>query len=247
MSKRSAQKTAIVTGGANRIGAAIARELHDMGMDVVIHFKSSTTAASTLVQKLNAARPDSAHLLQSDLREPDGCRTLIEQVYAINKRVDVLINNASVFYPTSLQEFTTGDWDELMSVNLKAPLFLAQAAAPYLAQTRGSIINLADIYADQPLGNHIIYNISKAGLIMLTKSLAKELGPDVRVNAISPGVIFWHDNMNESEKNGILESTILKQQGNAKDISNAVRYLIDDADYTTGQVLVIDGGRTLCS
>lgn len=245
MSKRSAQKTAIVTGAAKRIGAAIARELHDMGMDVVIHFNSSATAANTLAQELNTVRLDSAHLLQSDLRESAACRALIEQAYVINERIDVLINNASVFYPTPLQEFTTGDWDALMNVNLKAPLFLAQAAAPYLARTRGSIINLADIYADQPLENHIIYNISKSGLIMLTKSLAKELGPDVRVNAISPGAIFWHDNMNESEKNGILAKTVLKQQGRAKDISKAVSYLINHADYTTGQVLVIDGGRTL--
>jgi pteridine reductase len=245
MSKRPAQKTAIVTGGAIRIGAAITRELHDMGMDVVIHFNSSTTAANTLAQELNAARPDSAHLLQSDLREPAACRTLIVQAYLINKRIDVLINNASVFYSTPLQDFTTSDWDELMNVNLMAPLFLAQAAAPYLEQNRGCIINLADIYADQPLKNHIIYNISKAGLVMLTKSLALELGPVVRINAISPGAIFWHDNMNESEKNGILAKTVLKQLGRAQDISKAVRYLIDHADYTTGQVLVIDGGRTL--
>jgi pteridine reductase len=247
MSKSSAQKTAIVTGGANRIGAAISRELHDMGMDVVIHFNTSTTAANTLVQELNAARPDSAHLLQSDLRESAASRAIIEQVYAINERIDVLINNASVFYPTSFYEFTTGDWDELINVNLKVPLFLAQAAAPYLARTRGSIINLADIYADHPLENHVIYNISKAGLIMLTKSLAKELGPDVRVNAVSPGAILWRDNINENDKKVILAKTVLKQQGRAKDISNAVRYLIDYADYTTGQVLIIDGGRTLSS
>ena len=247
MSKTSPQKTAIVTGAALRIGTAIARELHDMGMYVVIHFNSSTTAANTLAQELNAVRPDSAHILQHDLRKPAACRALIKQAYIINKRIDVLINNASVFYPTPVQKFSTSDWDELMNVNLKAPLFLAQAAAPYLAKSRGSIINLTDIYADQPLENHIIYNISKAGLVMLTKSLAKELGPDIRVNAISPGAIFWHDNMNESGKSNILARTTLKQQGMAKDISNAVRYLIDYADYTTGQILVIDGGRTLYS
>lgn len=247
MSKSPPKKTAVVTGAALRIGAVIARELHDMGMHVVIHFNSSATAAKALAQELNATRPGSAHLLQHDLRVPAACHTLVEQAYAINKRIDVLINNASVFYPTPLPELSTDDWEEMMNVNLKAPLFLAQAAAPYLAKTRGSIINLADIYAGQPLDNHIVYNISKAGLVMLTKSLAKELGPDIRVNAISPGAIIWHDDMNESEKNRIIAGTVLKRQGTANDIANAVRYLINYADYTTGQILVIDGGRTLIS
>jgi len=247
MSKRSAQKTAIVTGAAKRIGAAIVRELHDMGMDVVVHFNSSANDASILAHDLNAIRPQSIHLLQADLKQPDACRDLIEHAYGINKRLDVLINNASVFYPTRLPVCTNSDWDEIMNVNLKAAFLLIQAAAPYLAHSGGSIINLADIYADQPLANHAIYNISKAGLIMLTKSLAKDLGPDVRVNAISPGAVLWHENMNENEKKTILMKTALKKQGAVQDIANAVRYLIDYAHYTTGQVLVIDGGRTLYS
>lgn len=247
MSKGSAQKTAIVTGAAKRIGAAIVRELHDMGMDVVVHFKLSANDANLLAQELNAIRPGSIHLLQADLEQPDACCALIEQAYAINKRLDVLINNASRFYPTPLPGLTAEDWDKLVNVNLKAPLFLIQAAAPYLAHSRGSIINLADIYADHPLSNHAIYNISKAGLIMLTKTMAKDLGPDVRVNAISPGAILWHENMSENEKNGILARTVLKKQGTAQDVSSAVRYLIKHANYTTGQVLVIDGGRSLNS
>ena len=247
MSKRTSKKTAIVTGAAKRIGAAIARELHNMGMDVVIHFNSSKADADLLAQELNAKRPDSAHMLQADLKQTSACNTLIEQAYAINNRLDVLINNASIFYPTPLQECTLDKWDELINVNLTAPFFLIQAAAPYLAKSGGNIINLTDIYAEQPLANHAGYNISKAGLIMLTKSLAKELGPDVRVNAISPGAILWHEDMNEIEKNNILASTALKKQGAVQDIANAVRYLVEHANYTTGQVLVIDGGRSLYS
>lgn len=247
MSKGSTQKTAIVTGAAKRIGAAIARELHDMGMDVVIHFNASADDAGLLAGELNSIRSGSVHLLQADLKQPDACRNLIKHAHAINGRLDVLINNASAFYPTPLQACTVSDWDELMDVNLRAPFLLAQASAPCLARSGGSIINLTDIYACQPLDEHIVYNVSKAGLIMLTKSLAKELGPDVRVNAISPGAILWHDNMDESEKENILAGTSLKKQGAARDIANAVRFLIDHADYITGQVLVIDGGRNLYS
>lgn len=247
MSKGTFKKTAIVTGAAKRIGAEIVRELHTMGMDVVLHFNSSNEDAQKLAQELNSIRNDTVHLLQADLKQTTACSTLIEQAYAINNRIDVLVNNASAFYPTPLQECTQQEWNELINVNLAAPFFLIQAAASYLAKSGGSIINLTDIYAEQPLANHAVYNISKAGLIMLTKTLAKDLGPEVRVNAISPGAIFWHDNMSENEKKAILARTILKHQGTAKDISNAVRYLIDHADYTTGQIIVIDGGRSLYS
>lgn len=247
MSKGTLNKTAIVTGAAKRIGAEIARELHTMGMDVVVHFNSSDEEAQQLAQELNSMRNGSVHLLQADLKLSTACSALIEQAYAINNRIDVLVNNASAFYPTPLRECTLQDWSELINVNLTAPFFLIQAAAPYLAKSNGSIINLADIYAEQPLVNHAVYNISKAGLVMLTKTLAKELGPEVRVNAISPGAILWHDNMSENEKNAILARTVLKHQGTAKDISNAVRYLVDHADYMTGQILNIDGGRSLYS
>jgi pteridine reductase len=247
MSKRSAQKTAVVTGAARRIGAAVVHELHDMGMDVVVHFNSSAEEAGQLAHELNSRRSGSVHLLQADLKQTDACRVLIDRAYAFNRRLDVLVNNASLFYPTPAQECTLHEWNELINVNLAAPFFLIQAAAPYLAQSGGSIINLTDIYAEHPLANHAVYNISKAGLVMLTKSLAKDLGPDVRVNAISPGAILWHENMSEEEKHGILARTVLKHQGTAKDITGAVRYLIDHAGYMTGQVLVIDGGRSLYS
>ena len=247
MSKGTIKKTAIVTGAAKRIGAEIVRELHTMGMDVVLHFNSSCDEAQQLALELNSIRNGTVHLLQADLEQTTACSALIEQAYAINNRIDVLVNNASAFYPTPLQDCTLKEWSELINVNLTAPFFLIQAAAPYLAKSAGSIINLTDIYAEQPLANHAVYNISKAGLIMLTKSLAKDLGPEVRVNAISPGAIFWHDNMSENEKKAILARTVLKHQGTAKDISNAVRYLIDHADYMTGQILVIDGGRSLYS
>jgi pteridine reductase len=247
MSKGTSKKTAIVTGAAKRIGAEIVRELHNIGMDVVLHFNSSTEDARQLAQELNSIRNDSVHLLQADLKQTTACSALIEQAFAINNRIDVLINNASVFYPTSLQECTLQEWDELINVNLTAPFFLIQAAAPYLAKSGGSIINLTDIYAEQPLANHAVYNISKAGLIMLTKTLAKELAPEVRVNAISPGAILWHEDMNEIEKNYILENTALKKLGSVQDIANAVRYLINNARYITGQILVIDGGRSLPS
>ena len=240
-------RTAIITGAAKRIGAAITRELHRAGMDVVIHFNSSKDAASQLAMELDQLRPDSARAIQADLKHPDAWPNLINSALSFNGRLDVLINNASAFYPTSFPELTDSDWNEFMDTNLKAPLFLSQLAAPHLSVTKGCIINLADIYADRPLKNHVLYCVSKAGLIMLTKSLAMELAPEVRVNAISPGAIFWHANMSEEEKSEILQKIPMGSSGEAKDISNAVSYLVDGANYTTGQVLVIDGGRSLFS
>lgn len=240
-------KTAIITGAARRIGAAIARELHSAGMDIVLHFNSSKTAVDKLVYELNKSRPDSAFTIRSDLQDRGLYADLIDRAYAINGRIDTLINNASVFFPTPLQELDFEQWDEMINVNLTAPLFLAQAAAGHLKSANGCIINLTDIHADRPLQNHIAYSISKAALVMLTQSLAKELAPDVRVNAIAPGAIFWSEYINENRKTEILEKTLLKKQGKGEDIGKAARYLVFDADYTTGQVLVIDGGRGLYS
>lgn len=240
-------KTAIITGAARRIGAAITRELHKAGMDVILHFNSSKTAAGKLVFELNKLRPDSAYTIQSDLQNMALYADLINQAYAINGRLDVLINNASVFYPTPLQNLTIEKWDEMINVNLRAPLFLTQVAAGYLEMVNGCVINLTDIHADRPLMNHIVYSTSKAALVMLTQSLAKELAPRIRVNAISPGAIFWSKYIDEDEKDGILDKTLLKKQGAGNDIAKAARYLVFDADYTTGQVLVIDGGRSLYS
>lgn len=245
MSKRTARKTAIITGAAQRIGAAITRELHRRGMDVVIHFNASARAAGLLAKELNAERRGSAHLLRADLGKPDSYPALIQSAHGINKRLDVLINNAAVFYPTPLNKITARSWDEVMNVNLKAPLFLAQAAAPYLKKNMGCIINLTDIHALRTLKNHTIYSVSKAALVMLTRCLARELAPSVRVNAIAPGAILWPEHIPEEEQKAILERIPLRRTGTLDDISRAVRYLVEDAQYTTGQVLVIDGGRSL--
>ena len=240
-------KTAIITGAGRRIGAAITRELHNAGMDVIVHFNTSNTAVEKLVRELNMLRPDSAFTVQSDLLNRNSYADIINRAYAINGRLDVLINNASVFYPTPLKDLAFEQWDEMININLAAPLFLAQAAAEYLKPVNGCIVNLTDIHADRPLLNHIVYSTSKAALVMLTQSLAKELAPRVRVNAISPGAIFWSEYIGEDEKAGILDKTLLKKQGEGNDIAKAARYLVFDADYTTGQVLVIDGGRSLYS
>lgn len=240
-------KTAIITGAGRRIGAAITRELHSAGMDVILHFNSSKTAVDKLVSELNKLRPDSAFTIRSDLQDRKSYAGIINRAYEINGRLDVLINNASLFYPTPLQDLAFEQWDEMININLTAPLFLAQAAAEYLKTVNGCVINLTDIHADRPLLNHIVYSVSKAALVMLTRSLAKELAPHVRVNAISPGAIFWSAYIDEDEKTGILNKTLLKKQGEGNDIAKAARYLVFDAAYTTGQVLVIDGGRSLYS
>ena len=240
-------RTAIITGAAQRIGAAITQELHQAGMDVIIQYRQSAAAAQALARRLNTQRPGSAHVIEADLSSNSSCKALMDSAWAINQQIDVLVNNAAVFYPTPFMELDDAAWHEMMNVNLKAPLFLSRAATAYLTQVSGCIINIADIHAERPLKNHTLYSISKAGLIMLTKSLAKEMGPAVRVNAISPGAILWPENLGEVTRKKILARTTLKRAGMVEDISRAVRYLAEDANYTTGQVLVIDGGRTLYS
>jgi len=238
-------RTVLITGAARRIGAAIARTLHEQGMNIVIHYNRSRQEAETLIGELNGRRPDSALAVQADLADPDAAPKVIDAAVAFNNTLDVLINNASAFYPTPAGEFKQDSWDELINVNLKAPLFLSQVALPYLTQRRGCIINLTDIHAIRPLKHHTIYSISKAGLVMLTKSLARELGPDVRVNAVSPGAIIWPESMDEETQKEILARITLKSRGGAEDIANAVLYLIENADYMTGQILTVDGGRSL--
>ena len=237
--------TALVTGGSRRIGAEICRELHREKMDVIIHYNTSSAEALELQKKLNTDRPDSAHILQADLCLVDNCVSLIDRAFRINQRLDVLINNASAFYPTPIETISESQWEEMIGVNLKAPLFLSRDSAPYLSKTGGCIINLIDIYSNHPLKEYIIYSVSKNGLVTLTQSLAKELGPQIRVNGISPGAILWPENMPEKDKKAILDRTILKRRGELTDIAHAVRYLVMDATYTTGQILTIDGGRTL--
>lgn len=242
-----ANKTVLVTGAAKRLGAAIARYLHGQGMDIIVHYNHSKGEAQALADELSRLRLRSAWTVTADLRDQDAPRQIISAVAEFNGRLDVLINNASVFYPTPLEHATLSQWDELITVNMRAPYFLAREAASYLRIARGCIINIADIHTDRPLNDHSIYCVSKSGLVMQTRALARELGPAIRVNAIAPGAILWPESMPISKQNDILERTVLKQAGNTDDIAKAIRYLILDGDYITGQVLTVDGGRTLCS
>ena len=236
-------KTALITGGARRIGAAITRALHSAGMDVVIHCHKSVAEAEALAMALNQARAGSARVINLDLRRPDGP----EQLIAETGNLDVLVNNASTFYPTPLPETTAAQWDELMGTNLRVPFFLCRAAAPFLRQRRGCIVNLTDIHAQRPLRGHAIYSISKAALDMLTKVLAKELAPEVRVNGVAPGAVLWPEQMESDLKQRIVTHTMLKRAGAPEDVAAAVRFLVLDAPYVTGQILAVDGGRTLYS
>lgn len=237
--------TALITGGARRIGAEITRGLHGAGMNVVIHYRSSKDEATALQKELNKARNGSAHLLQADLLALGTLQGLCEQAHGVWGRLDALINNASAFYPTPVNEATEADWNEIVGVNLKVPFFLAQCAIPYLREVRGTIINIADIHAERPLKDYVLYSTAKAGLIMLTKALAKELAPDIRVNGISPGAFMWPEGMSEAAKTQIVSRTLLKRQGRPSELASAVVFLIRDADYITGQVITIDGGQTL--
>ncbi|OGT33862.1 MAG: pteridine reductase [Gammaproteobacteria bacterium RBG_16_51_14] len=238
-------KTVLITGAARRIGACIARYLHAAGMDTVIHYNTSANDALSLTSELNRIRPGSATSIQADLLDEGSYRTVIMAAAGFKGHLDVLINNASCFYPSALHEITGGAWEKMISLNLKAPLFLSQAAAGYLHDVSGCIINITDIHAERPLKKHLIYSISKAGLLMLTKSMAREMGPGIRVNAISPGAILWPESMQEETKKMILARTSLQKYGTPEDIAKAVNFLIQDAGYMTGQVLTIDGGRTL--
>ena len=239
-------KTVLITGAARRIGATMAEHLHRSGLDVVIHYNSSAKEARGFVARLNRSRPDSAMAIQADLKDAAGYPALIKAALAFKGRLDALINNASAFYPTPINALTNDDWDTLINTNLKAPLFLAQQAAPALAANTGCIINITDIHADRPLEAHPVYCVAKAGLVMLTKSLARELAP-VRVNAIAPGAITWPREMDEAARRAILERVALKKTGKAEDIARTAAFLIRDAGYITGQIIAVDGGRTLYS
>ena len=239
-------KVALVTGGAERIGAQIVRTLHDAGMKVAIHYRASAAAAERLAAELNAARPGSAAALRGNLDDPGCPPDLVAAVVARFGRLDALVNNASRFYPTPLHTATLAQWDELMGSNLRAPFFLAQAAAPLLRAVGGCIVNLVDIHAQRPLAHHPIYCMAKAANAMMVMSLARELGPAVRVNGVAPGAILWPAReLSETAKREILDRTVLKRTGEMDDVAKAVRFLIRDADYVTGQVIAIDGGRTI--
>ena len=241
-------KTVLITGGARRIGAEIARLLHAEGMNIVIHYRSTKTEAQQLCDQLNATRPDSAIIVQADLLVINNLPDLINRTVNQWGRLDALVNNASTFYPTPVGNITEAHWDDLMGSNLKAPLFLSQAAAPHLARQQGCIVNIIDVHGFRPMKNHTVYCAAKAGLAMLTQSLAKELGPAIRVNGVAPGAIMWPENnleQDEALRQMILERTALKRQGTPHDIAAAVRFLIRDADYITGQVIPVCGGRSI--
>lgn len=239
-------KVALITGAARRIGAAIATRLHQSGADVAIHYRGSADEAAALADKLNAQRPDSASTFAADLTDLEALRELVDGVHDWHKRLDILVNNASSFYPTPIGEITEDHWDDLLGSNLKAPLFLSQAAAPSLRATNGVIINIVDIHAQRPLRNHAVYGAAKAGLAMLTRSLAKDLAPAVRVNGVAPGAILWPENdMSNETKNVILGQIPLQRAGDPGDIADCVLYLARDADYVTGQIIAVDGGRSI--
>ncbi|MFZ5592754.1 MAG: pteridine reductase [Pseudomonadota bacterium] len=239
-------KVALITGAAHRIGAAIARTLHDQGANLVLHYRSSRQAAQMLQEELNTCRADSVIVMQADLLDTSELPALVQRAVDTWGRLDALINNASSFYPTPIGSVTEAQWDDLTGTNLKAPFFLSQAAAPHLERHHGCIVNITDIHADRPLKAHPVYSLAKAGLVMLTKALARELGPQVRVNAVAPGAILWPESeMDEETRQHILSRTALKRQGNPEDIARAVLFLIRDAAYTSGHVLTVDGGRSL--
>lgn len=241
-----ANKVALVTGAARRIGAEISRKLHEAGMNIVLHYNTSEEDAAALCAELNQIRPDSAVVIRADLREQEVERSLIKQAVDVWQRLDVLVNNASRYYRTVFGKVTEYAWDDLLNSNLKAPFFLAQAAAPHLAAHAGVIINITDIHAERPLRDYSVYCISKSGLLMMTKLLAKELGPDVRVNAVAPGPIIWPEGENiltEQEKHKIIASTSLQRSGSPIEIAKAVLFFVRDAGYVTGQVINVDGGR----
>jgi pteridine reductase len=239
-------KTALITGGARRVGAVTTQTLHQAGYNVIIHCRLSRQAADDLATELNSKRADSARVIQGDLNIDTVYDGLIEEAYQCWDRLDVLVNNASSFYPTPVGSITLDDWNNLVNSNMKAPLFLAQAAAPYLKQTQGNIINMVDVHAQRPMKEHPVYCAAKAGLAMLTMSLAKELGPEVRVNGVAPGAILWPENdMPEHTKNLILERTSLKRPGEPIDIAKTILFLVRDGDYITGQIIAVDGGRSI--
>ncbi len=237
---------ALVTGAARRVGAVIARRLHRAGYDLALHYRDSAEQAQKLREELEAARADSVLLLPAELADTAALPALIDRCIRHYRRLDALVNNASAFYPTPIGTIDEQHWDELFASNAKAPLFLAQAAAPHLRASAGAIVNLVDIYAERPLARHTVYVMAKAALVAMTRSLAIELGPQVRVNAIAPGAVLWpEDGKNDADRKSVLAATALRRIGSPDDIADAVLFLLRDARYSTGEVLRVDGGRGL--
>lgn len=237
----------LVTGAARRVGAEIARTLHAAGANLVVHYRASSAEADALVAELNARREKSALAIRRDLRDMAGLAGMVEEVVAYFGRLDALVNNASSFFPTAIGSIDEAAWDDLIGSNLKGPLFLSQAAAPHLAKVRGCIVNITDIHAERPLKGYLLYCAAKAGLLGLTRALALELAPQVRVNAVAPGAIEWPETTSDfppAEQQAIIDHTLLKRVGSPGDIARTVKFLILDAPYVTGQVINVDGGRT---
>ena len=238
-------KVVLVTGAAKRIGAQIAKTLHAEGAFVVIHYRDSAVEAEALVSQLNNQRKRSATSYQAELGDVAALQCMVADVLTLTGRLDVLVNNASGFYPTPIGKIQEQDWQQLLDSNLKGPLFLSQAAAPHLKKSKGCIVNMVDIHADRPIADHGVYCAAKAGLVMLTKSLATDLGPDVRVNAVAAGAIIWPEAMQSNQSDEIVSRIALKRRGELEDIADTVLFLVNRASYITGQIITVDGGRTI--
>lgn len=239
-------RVVLLTGGAQRVGAAIARHLHAQGLALALHYRSSVAAARALQAELEAIRPHSCVLLPADLLDSDAPKRLVQGTLDAYGRLDMLVNNASSFYPTPLLNASADHWEDLLGTNVKAPFFLIQAAASFLTAARGAVVNIVDIHADRPLKGYPLYSVGKAALVMLTKALAVELAPCVRVNAVAPGTILWPESgISLEQQSSILAQVPQKRSGTPEDIAHAVRFFLLEAPYITGQVLAIDGGRSV--
>jgi len=246
MTTADTRPVALITGAGRRVGAVVARTLHAAGYDLALHYRHSSDEAQALANDLEAQRPNSTLLLQADLADLSALPTLIDTLLARFGRLDALINNASAFYATPLDSATPTQWNELFASNAQAPFFLTQAAIPALRNARGGIVNMLDIYAERPLAGYTLYCMAKASLAAMTRSLALELGPDIRVNGIAPGAVLWPaEGKSEEEQNVLLSRTPLKRAGTPEDVASAILWLVRDAHYTTGQVIHVDGGRIL--
>lgn len=241
-------KVVLITGGARRVGAAICRLLHADGARLMIHYRTSHMEARALQSELNLQRPHSAAIIQGDLLNIPMLAGLVEETVAHYGRLDVLINNASSYYPTEIGEIGENEWNDLIGSNLKAPLFLSQAAAVELKKRQGCIVNITDMHVERPKRGYVVYSVAKAGLATLTRSLAHELGPEVRVNAVAPGPVLWPEDNPQFDavyRQRVISQTLLKRIGEPDDVAKAVRFLIQDAPFITGQVIAVDGGRSL--
>ncbi len=238
-------KVVLITGGAKRVGAATCRRLHAAGANLMLHYRESAGEARLLQAELNTARKDSVSLIQADLLDLGKLQSLVDQTLQSFGRLDALVNNASSFFQTPVGEITPAQWEDLIGTNLRAPMFLAQAAAPALKKAQGAIVNITDIHAERPLKNYVVYSVAKAGLVGLTRSLARELAPEVRVNAVAPGPILWPDDdaFDELSRQRIISHTPLRREGTPEDIAKAVHFLLADATYVTGDTINVDGGR----